>query len=249
MNPGVVRGKPAAYGQEIVRRRFRRTLGKVALGGKTVLDFGCGNGAQTAEFIPYSTRLIAVDVDWEDLTTFSEYLRKGLASSAAGAFVVPVQYDGRRLPLRDSSVDVVLSYEVLEHVEDEAAALAEIHRVLKPDGQFVMSVPNKSWIFETHGARLPFLPWNRVPFFSWLPRPLHSRYANARIYRRGEIVRLLQGNGFLVVSAEFIRAPMDMVTIPWLRRLLRSTIFASDTTVTPVLATSILVHSMKRTNP
>ncbi len=241
LNQSVERGRPASYGQEILKRRYRRTLGKVAFNEKIVLDFGCGNGAQTAEFIPLGCRILAVDIDWQDLKIFSDYLGTIKARS-----VFPVRYDGRALPLKDSSVDVVLSYEVLEHVADEAAALREIHRVLKPEGQFVMSVPNKSWIFETHGAHLPYLPWNRVPFFSWLPRPVHRRFAKARIYRRGEIIRLLQGSGFDVLSAEFIRAPMDAVTVPWLQRLLRATIFAADTTVTPVLSTSILVHSIKR---
>lgn len=245
MNGVVDRGKPADYGQEIVKRRYRRTLGKVALREKLVLDFGCGNGAQTAEFLSHGCRIVAVDIDLADLNHFAAYLRTA-STTRAGGTAFPVQYDGRRLPLRDSSVDVVLSYEVLEHVRDEVESLGEIRRVLKTDGQFVLSVPNKSWIFETHGAHLPYIPWNRVPFFSWLPRRLHRRLAKARIYRRGEIVKLLQSNGFDVLSAEFIRAPMDVVTVPWLRTLLRATLFGSDTTVTPVLSTSILVHCMKR---
>ena len=47
----IARGKPADYGQEIVKRRFRLTAQRLELGNKTVLDFGCGNGALALEVL------------------------------------------------------------------------------------------------------------------------------------------------------------------------------------------------------
>jgi 2-polyprenyl-3-methyl-5-hydroxy-6-metoxy-1,4-benzoquinol methylase len=234
------RGKPADYGQEIVARRRRRTLEKCRLAGKKVLDFGCGNGAQTVEFIRDGCRIVALDVDEGELKLLSDYLRSRNERS-----ILPVRYDGRGLPVADASVDVVLCYEVIEHVGDEELALREIRRVLKPGGEAVISVPNKAWIFETHGARLPLLPWNRVPFFSWLPDSIHGKYANARIYRRSEIVAKLSQAALRVRSAEYITAPMDVVKIGWLKNMLRSTIFTGDVTPVPFYSTSILVHCVK----
>jgi 2-polyprenyl-3-methyl-5-hydroxy-6-metoxy-1,4-benzoquinol methylase len=242
MTPAIVpaRGKPADYGQEIVKRRRRLTLAKCPLEGKIVLDFGCGNGAQTAEFMQDECKIVALDVDEGDLRELSRHFR-----SQKGSSVLPVRYDGLSVPVADASVDVVLCYEVIEHVPDERQALREIRRVLKPGGEVVLSVPNKAWVFETHGARLPVLPWNRVPFFSWLPKPIHAKYSNARIYRRSEIVKMLTNEALHVRSAEYITAPMDMVQIPWLKNVLRSAIFAGDVTQVPFLSTSILVHCVK----
>lgn len=237
----VARGKPAEYGQEIVKRRSRLTTDRVNLKGKKVLDFGCGNGAQTIELLDAGSRIVAIDIDRHDLEEFSAYLKSENIDT-----VLPVEYDGGRLPIRDASVDVVVSYEVIEHVQSESEALHEIHRVLKADGDVVMSVPNKAWVFETHGAYLPLLPWNRVPFFSWLPRWIHRRYAKARIYRRSQIVRLLDTHSFDIVDTTYITAPMDVAKPEWLKKLLRSTIFSGDTTDVPFLATAILVHARKR---
>jgi hypothetical protein len=101
-------------------------------------------------------------------------------------------------------------------------------------------------VFETHGAHLPLLPWNRVPFFSWLPRAIHRKYAKARIYRKSEIVKLLEDHSFEVLEALYITAPMDVVKSPWLKHLLRSTVFSGDTTIVPWLSTSVLVHCKRR---
>lgn len=237
----VDRGKPAEYGQEILRRRARLTNRMVNLQGKTILDFGCGNGAQTCEFLQAGGKIIAVDIDLHDLKVFSSYLHNIGAST-----VLPVQYDGARLPIASTSIDVILSYEVLEHVPDESAALHELHRVLRPQGRLIISVPNKWWVFETHGAYLPLLPWNRVPFFSWLPRPLHRRFAKARIYTKRDIVNLLSNNGFQVLQTQYITAPMDVVKNQKLKHALRSTVFKGDTTILAFLSTSLLVYCQKK---
>jgi 2-polyprenyl-3-methyl-5-hydroxy-6-metoxy-1,4-benzoquinol methylase len=134
-----------------------------------------------------------------------------------------------------------VSFEVLEHVDDERRALDELRRVLKPGGRLAMSVPNKWWVFETHGAALPLLKWNRVPFFSWLPKPLHDRWARARIYTRGEITGKLRAAGFDVLESGYITAPMDVVKDPRLQTILRRIVFRGDRTRVPFLSTAVLV--------
>lgn len=236
----IARGKPAAYGQEIVRRRFRLAQKLSSFTNKTVLDFGCGNGAQTVQFAESGCKIFAVDIDEEDLHTLRRFINENHTRA-----LQPVRYDGAHLPFASASVDLALSFEVLEHVPDETVALNEIHRVLKPRGEIIFSVPNKGWIFETHGAHLPLLPWNRVPFFSWLPHFIHRRFAKARIYRRRDIVRLLHRHGFEILRTQYVTAPMDVIQSPRLKQLARRLFFREDTTRWSFLATAILVHAKK----
>jgi ubiquinone/menaquinone biosynthesis C-methylase UbiE len=236
----IARGKSVEYGQEIVKRRFRLTAARVSLKNKVVLDFGCGNGVQTCEFLNRGCKIMAIDIAFGDLLILADHLRRQQIDG-----IIPVQYDGSHLPVATSTVDLVVSFDVLEHVPDESAALHEIHRVLKPGGEIVFSVPNKGWIFETHGAYLPLLPWNRVPFFSWLPPAIHRKWAKARIYRKRDIVQLLRAHSFEVLSAQYITAPMDVVKNLKLKHLLRATLFGRDSTPLTFLSTAVLIHGRK----
>jgi ubiquinone/menaquinone biosynthesis C-methylase UbiE len=230
-------GKPAADEDFILARRFRLALAFAPPSGTVLLDFGCGTGAQTVLFADYFDLLLGADVSEDYLKAFKERAgSKGLVGRLQG-----LQYDGFRLPLADQSVDYAISFEVLEHVENESEALRELHRVMKPGASLVMSVPNRWWIFETHGASLPLLPWNRVPLFSWLPKKIHDRYARARIYRRREIVSKLQSHDFEIERSAYITAPMDVLKWRALRDALRATVFSGDVTRIPFLATAVIV--------
>lgn len=242
-NQVVERGKPADYGQEIIKRRTRISSSWVSLSGRLLLDFGAGNGAQTMELLTHGCKIVACDIDAADLAVLTDYIKSNNITS-----VKPLQYDGSHLPLDDETFDIVVSYATLEHVENEHLALSEIKRVLKPGGDLVISVPNKWWVFETHGARLPLLPWNRVPFFSWLPSGIHRRYAKARIYRMQHFIDLLRASGFQVRESTYMTAPMDVVKSPAIQRFLRSTIFRGDTTKWPFLSTEVLVHCCKESS-
>jgi len=238
--PKIALGKPAAYGQEIVKRRFRLTAASVTLSEKNVLDFGCGNGAQTCEFAQTGGKIFAVDLAFADLQTLRQQLERQQTAS-----IIPIQYDGSHLPIAGNALDLVFSFDVLEHVQDETAVLREWQRALKPNGEIVLTVPNKGWIFETHGAHLPGLPWHRVPFLSYLPHFLHRRVARARIYRRSDIVQLLQKNSFAILRTAYVTAPLDVVKTPWLKCLLQRLFFRGDTTRFSIFATAILVHARK----
>ena len=116
---------------------------------------------------------------------------------------------------------------------------------LKPNSKIAISIPNKWWIFETHGAHLPLLPWNRIPFFSWLPKSIHGKYAKAKNYEADEIKNLLTKVGFKIIDIKYINAPMDMVPFKFIQNILRSTIFKNDTTNIPFLSTSIMLFAEK----
>jgi SAM-dependent methyltransferase len=239
--PNLSLGKPADAGDFILERRLRLVVRHAPSLGGLLLDFGCGNGAQTLRFSGDFDRIVGVDVERPFLAAFEREIgARGLTGR-----VTPLHYDGERLPLDDATVDAVVSFEVLEHVQDEKVALQEIFRVLRPGGWVALTVPNRWWIFETHGARLPLLPWNRVPLFSWLPKAIHDRWARARIYRRREIVGLLRGARFEVGHSAYVTAPLDVLKWRPARDLLRRTQFKSDLTTVPFKATAILVVATK----
>lgn len=238
----IARGKSAGADDLIIERRHR--LAREFAGGSrgTLLDFGCGTGAQTLRFLDDFDRIVGIDVDETSIRSFQRLIEERRVQSKVEA----VQYDGTTIPLPDASVDFAISFEVLEHVIDERHSLAELYRVLKPGAKLAMSVPNRWWIFETHGAALPVFKWNRVPFFSWLPKPLHDRWARARIYSRAEIVGKLRDAGFDIREAMYITAPMDVVRNPRFQNALRSIIFRGDRTKVPFFSTAVLVVACRR---
>jgi ubiquinone/menaquinone biosynthesis C-methylase UbiE len=80
------------------------------------------------------------------------------------------QVDGVDLPFPDANFDVVISNHVIEHVGDagqQARHLAELARVLRPDGIGYLAVPSRWMVVEPH---------YRLPFLSWLPQWLADAY-------------------------------------------------------------------------
>ena len=153
--------------------------------------------------------------------------------------------DVTSLKFPDRTFDMVSCIETLEHILNQKKALYEIYRVLKPNGTLVLSVPNKWWIFETHGAKLPLLPWNRVPFFSWLPKRIHDRFAYARIYTKREIIDLLLKTGFRNIETEFMMPPLDRLRNRFLRKILREIIFKLEKTSLRIFGVSIFIFAKK----
>ena len=240
-------GKPADYGQFILERRYKLAAAYARdafYRNGFYLDVGCGNGAQTIYFANCFRRWMAVDVEEDRLGQFRRELERGKYEAASKPHQI-IRYDGDRIPLQDNSVDVLTCIEVIEHTRSDSATIRELLRVLKPGGTAIITVPNKWWIFETHGASLPLLPWNRVPFFSWLPQSVHSKYAKARIYRKSQIESLIREAGFEITKTAYVTAPMDMLKPPKLQSAVRDTLFRNDATAIPFLSTSIMIVAKK----
>ncbi len=234
-------GVPAGQGQFILERRLSLVQPLLPWPRSHLVDVGCGNGAQTLQFLDRFDRLTGVELNPEFLASF----RTAAADLGAGERVTGVEGVGESIPLPDACADCVTCFTVLEHVEDELATLNEMRRLLRPGGRLLLSVPNRWWVFETHGADLPLLPWNRVPFVSWWPKALHDRYARARIYRKREIRQLVTQAGFQVDTVFNMTAPMDMVGWAPLRGLLRGTLFRNHRTSLPVLSTEIMLAATR----
>lgn len=239
--PNLAGGKPAGQGTFLLSRRHRLCQPFLDDAPGHLLDYGCGNGAQTLLFADDFAHIQGVDVEPDFLATFQDEIQK----RKVGDTVQAILFDGAGLPQPDNTFDTALTFTVLEHVPDDHLALREIRRVLRPGGRLIVSVPNKWWIFETHGANLPLLPWNRVPLVSWWPKPWHDRFARARIYRLRELIAMVRKAGFEVEHAFRQTAPMDVARPPALRDWLQRTIFAADRTKIPFLATENYVVAKK----
>lgn len=240
----ILPGEPIPRGSLFHERRYRVAL-SLTDGLKQdgrLLDIGSGNAGQTEFFARHMTQAVGLDLQVSRLHGFRQELLERQINNIA-----LTGGNAQQMPFKDQSFDFVTCFEMLEHVADQNQVLAEIRRVLKPNGSLIMSVPHRWWVFETHGADLPLLPWNRVPFFSWLPTKIHDRWARARIYTQRDIRRLLERAGFGRIQTKLLTAPMDVVKNRRIQKFLRTFIFTGDTTRIPVLASTIFVYAKKCT--
>lgn len=102
--------------------------------GKDVLDLACGVGYGTAYLAGFARRVVGVDVSEDAI----EYARRRYAAPNIEYAVA----DAAALPFEADSFDAVCSFETIEHLPDREAYLAEVARVLRPAGTFVVSTPN-----------------------------------------------------------------------------------------------------------
>jgi SAM-dependent methyltransferase len=138
--------------------------------GRDVLEAGCGEGYGADLIASVARRVIALDYDETTLAHVrSRYPRVEAVSGNLAA-----------LPLPDASVDIVINYQVIEHLWDQSQFVRECHRVLRPGGQLLMSTPN----------RITFSPGRDTPI-----NPFHTRELDA-----AELTELLTADGFVVKS-------------------------------------------------
>lgn len=112
--------------------------------GKRVLDAGCGAGYGSAELARAAERVVGVDRAPEAI----EFAR----AHYAAANVSFEEGSCEALPHADASFELVVAFEVIEHLENWRGFLREVRRVLAPNGQLVVSTPNKLYYTESRGA-------------------------------------------------------------------------------------------------
>ena len=166
--------------------------------GRRVLDCGCGAG-------DYVFALQALGADAWGI----EYAREKLAKAPAPVLGRVSVGDLHHIALRNSSVDVALLNEVLEHVPDDRLALREVHRVLKRGGVLLIFSPNRRYPFETHGAFVKGSTWkipHYVPLIPYIPLPVARQVMDfwARNYWPGELRRLVRDAGFDIAHTDYV---------------------------------------------
>jgi len=220
-------------GQDRRLEMIRRAV--PALEGARVLDDGCGLGAYVLEL--HRRGALAFGLDYERERVIEAQRRTGLAVFACAA--------AEHLPYPDASFDVVISNEVIEHVDDDQAALLEMARVLKPGGRAVIFCPNRWYPVEQHGVfwrgRYHF---GNVPLVNYLPRRLRDRLApHVRTYSWRALRRLLVLVPLQLVSHEVVFGGYDNLVQRWGRpgAGLRQVLHRAESTPLRVLGLSHLV--------
>lgn len=155
--------------QELQRKIAIAALDSVSTAGVPVtnvdvLDLGSGLGAVSEELIIRGARVIALEpgAAWASLTR-QRVERHGGQFRLLEAF-------GKSIPLPASSVDLVVSLQVLEHVQDPRKVLAEVWRVLRPGGRFYLACENYLAFREAH---------YQVRWFPLLPKWIGGLYLRA----------------------------------------------------------------------
>ncbi len=133
--PGQV--EPDLWNEHVSRYLFASRLSR----RKRVVDVGCGAGYGTAQLARWADWVVGIDNSIDAIRYASAHF------PAANARYVCAS--GTALPLPGASVDLVVAFEMIEHLADWPRLLAEARRVLAPGGQFVVSTPNKLFYEES----------------------------------------------------------------------------------------------------
>lgn len=150
---------------EVVYQRLRDRCA-----GRDVLEAGCGEGYGADLIADVASRVIGLDYDEATVAHVrARYPRVDMRHGNLAA-----------LPMRDGSVDVVVNFQVIEHLWDQPQFVAECRRVLRAEGLLLMSTPN----------RVTFSPGRDTPI-----NPFHTRELNA-----AELTELLSSAGFRLES-------------------------------------------------
>jgi SAM-dependent methyltransferase len=102
---------------------------------------------------------------------------------------------GENIPAPSGTFDLILSHEVIEHVQDDRLAICEMIRLLKPGGRVVLFCPNRGYPFETHGIYWKGkYRFGNKPLVNYLPRSQRDLLApHVRVYSTKDLQKLFEG--------------------------------------------------------
>jgi len=187
-----------------------------------VLVNGCGIGMYVKALRQFTPHVVGLDIEFDRV-----------AESASHSPLVNVGA-GEYLPYATNEFDLVLSHEVIEHVQDDKLCLAEMVRVLKVGGRAVIFCPNRLYPFETHGhywrGQYHF---GNTPLINYLPDYWRNKLApHVRAYTRADIRHLLDRLSVQVISHTQIYPGYDNIVArrPRLGKMLRQITYTLEQT-------------------
>lgn len=154
----------------------------------TVVDIGGSAGVMTEVFADHFAEVIELDIDHVAIETGRQACEADNVSWLCG--------DATRLSLADSSVDCIICNHVYEHVDDQEGLVAEIKRVLTPDGFCYFSAGSRFVLVEGH---------YKLPFLSWLPHRLSDIYMRLFGWKERYDVKLLSYRNLKKLLRDFRR--------------------------------------------
>ncbi|UCD99160.1 MAG: class I SAM-dependent methyltransferase [Chloroflexota bacterium] len=208
LDKAALRGEPSYVWRRGQERRLQMILD--AAGDRLkgiVLENGCGVGIYLTRLATSSSKAIGLEYDFSRAQ--EAHLNNQLVVNAAGEY----------LPLPSGSFDLILSHEVLEHVQNDRACVEEMVRVMRPGGRMVVFVPNRGYPFETHGiywrGRYHF---GNIPLINYLPSNMRDRLApHVRIYSARQLEKLFSGLPVKFLQRRIIFGAYDNIIVRWPR--------------------------------
>lgn len=220
MNKAALRGEPSYVwraGQQrrldmIVRFAEERIKG-------LVLENGCGVGMYVQKLTEFALPKNHRDDVSGALNAQSKGCVIGLEYDFERAVEAKANSDeiinaaGEFIPLPSLTFDLILSHEVIEHVQDDRSAIREMIRLLRVGGRVVIFCPNRGYPFETHGIfwKGKYYFGNKL-FVNYLPRPLRNKLApHVRVYSKRDIQELFVGLNVKFIERTIIFGAYDNI--------------------------------------
>ena len=225
------RGEPSYIWRAGQQRRL--DMIKAAAGDRIqgmVLEAGCGVGLYLEHIIPLGCEVIGMEYDFQ----------RAVQSKIKAPHIVGAA--GETLPFPDGTFDLILSNEVIEHVQDDKNTFQEMIRTLKPEGRLILFCPNRWYPYETHGIYWQGeYHFGNKPLVNYLPRFWRDKLApHVRVYSRGDLYKLFQDLPVNFILRTVIFGGYDNIInrYPKLGRVLRSLLFGIEKTPLKILGLS-----------
>lgn len=187
--PPLFRFLDRVFGRDVKFSRDLECLVRPHLVGhtqQTILDVGCGEGRHTAFFSRDGNTVHGLDIGDHRVPQFSLF-----------HFRV---YDGTTFPYPDDLFDLAVSFDVLEHVEDDERMVREMWRVLKPGGRVLTGTPNRIRLGNVVRTGFGLSPI-RYPLFLE-HHPVLGESIHVREYAAPELAALFTAGGFDAVTVQ-----------------------------------------------
>ena len=170
-------------------------------GSKSILDVGCGRGyyIKLLSLLKFPKKIVGVDIKTSYLSKAREITKHDKRVSVQQASIY-------ELPFKNNSFDAVICSEILEHLDNEAAALKEIYRILRPQGVFLISVPHQHFPFLWDPLNWVLMRFfhTHIPKHIWWLAGIWADHE--RLYTKKQLTNIIQKQKFTVVDEqEFIR--------------------------------------------
>lgn len=233
-------GRPADATDKIVSRRLEllyELLPEFYDTRANLLEIGCGNGASLSLVAQRFNNCLGVDINDDHQQEFEQLNEQNTNCSFKVHNIEEEVVSG--------NFNRLMSFEVIEHLLNENS-VKNYYKSLQSNSLVAISVPNKWWIFEIHGAKIPGFRHKRVPLLSWMPRFIHEPLANARIYSKSRIRKLMQNAGFEIIGVDYVTAPLDVLKDSAFKRFMVKHFFGKKSTHIPFMAVSILLTAKKK---
>jgi len=230
------RGELRTGTHDLAALRLERCLDAIRGARGSLLEIGCGAGRYTRAFLHYRPDL---EVSGCDISHIA--LDEARAADRTGKIHYQLA-DALNLPYDDNSFDIVLLFDVFEHVTDVNKAAAEVTRVLKPGGVFHCFVPcegNRSTIFALlrHSKLMPIHRWKR------------DHIGHIQILTTQQMKRILSRAGLRVTGTTFsfhILGQIHDVADYWRREMLsRPDLSQSRKTVVKAISRAVFIPTWR----